>query len=96
MTDHTHPGWVGSPWPTSPPPVFVPHPPPGPPAPASIVETLLESALHKYIYIWLLNGDDFWAYPTVRYSGQIEGYCWRDGLWGAVSVPYEEILHLYV
>lgn len=37
--------------------------------------------LNKYTYVWLINGDNFWFYPTYIGRQTVEGFRWRNGRW---------------
>jgi hypothetical protein len=37
--------------------------------------------LYRFTYIWLINGNNFWFYPTAISWQQLEGWRWRNGRW---------------
>src|SRR4051794_28787075 len=55
------------------PPAFIPQKP---------ELTYVVDCLYEYTYVWLLNGDNFWFYPTRVEYGEVSGYRWN----GLVSV----------
>lgn len=58
--------------PTSPPPAYIP------PKPA-VSYTI--DCLNQYTYVWLLNGNSFWFYPTRVEYGEVSGYFWNGAYW---------------
>ncbi|OME84936.1 transporter [Paenibacillus lautus] len=58
--------------PQSPPPTFIPEKP----AVSYIVDCLFQ-----YTYVWLLNGERFWFYPTRLEYGEASGYRWNGAYW---------------
>lgn len=37
--------------------------------------------LNRYTFIWLINGNSFWFFPTFIGWQHIEGFRWRNGRW---------------
>lgn len=64
--------------PTSPPPRTIPPKPSYiPPQPS----TYLVDCMYEYTYVWLVNGESFWFFPTrVEYDG-VSGYRWNGRYW---------------
>lgn len=58
--------------PQYPPPAFIP------PKPEF---SYVVDCLYQYTYVWLLNGDNFWFYPTRVEYGEVSGYRWNGAFW---------------
>ncbi|WP_123042474.1 transporter [Cohnella candidum] len=63
---------LGTPAPTLPPPDYIPVPPYG---------TYIVDCLQNYTYVWLVNGESFWFYPTRVEYGEVAGYRWNGAFW---------------
>ncbi len=50
--------------------------------------------LNRFTYIWLINGNNFWFYPTFVGWQQIEGFRWRNGRWDYDRINLRRILFL--
>lgn len=37
--------------------------------------------INRFTFIWLINGNSFWFYPTRMRRNQIEGFRWRNNRW---------------
>ena len=58
--------------PQSPPPTFIP------PKPAV---SYIVDCLYQNTYVWLINGRQFWFYPTRVEAGEVSGYRWNGAFW---------------
>ena len=59
--------------PQSPPPTFIP---PKPTTPSYIID-----CVYNNTYVWLINGEGFWFYPTRVEYGEVSGYRWNGVFW---------------
>lgn len=41
----------------------------------------IRSCLNSFTYIWLINGRNFWFYPTFIGRHFVEGFRWRNDRW---------------
>lgn len=48
--------------------------------------------LNRFTYMWLINGNDFWFYPTFIGRQQVEGFRWRNGRWMYARINIRRIL----
>lgn len=64
--------YMRQPQPQLPPPAFIPQKP---------EVSYVVDCLYEYTYIWLLNGDNFWFYPTRVEYGEVSGYRWNGAFW---------------
>lgn len=48
--------------------------------------------INRFTYIWLINGNNFWFYPTFIGWGQISGFRWRRGRWEYDRINMRRIL----
>ncbi|NLL72427.1 MAG: transporter [Clostridiales bacterium] len=39
------------------------------------------NCLNRFTYVWLVNGDNFWFYPTIVRRNFVEGFRWRRNRW---------------
>lgn len=92
--------------PSSPPPGFVPETPrmseqPFSGAPDSRSQyrgggqnqySSFTRCLNRFTYIWLVNGNNFWFYPTFIGWGQVSGFRWRRGRWEYDRINIRRIL----
>ena len=58
--------------PQSPPPTFIP--------PKPSVSYIVD-CLYQNTYVWLVNGRQFWFYPTRVEFGEVSGYRWNGAFW---------------
>ncbi|HWI48868.1 MAG TPA: transporter [Rummeliibacillus sp.] len=58
--------------PQSPPPTFIP----SKPSVSYIVDCVYQNT-----YVWLINGESFWFYPTRVEYGEVSGYRWSGAFW---------------
>lgn len=59
--------------PQSPPPPYVP--------PKPVPSHYIIDCLNQFTYIWLINGEGFWFYPTSVEYGAVSGYRWTGTFW---------------
>ncbi len=62
--------------PTSPPPSYIPET-----APYRVDPGSIRRCRRKYTYIWLVDGQSFWYYPTYIGRTSISGYRWIGYMW---------------
>ncbi len=46
---------------------------------------------HMLFYLWLIDGREFWFFPTVFTQATVRGYFWNGGVWATVCVRQEMI-----
>lgn len=52
----------------------------------------MRRCLNQFTYIWLINGSNFWFYPTFIRRQQVEGFRWRNGRWVYDRINLRRIL----
>lgn len=52
----------------------------------------LRRCLNRFTFIWLVNGNSFWFYPTFIRRQQVEGFRWRNGRWEFDRINIRRIL----
>ena len=52
----------------------------------------IRRCLNRFVYMWLIGGDNFWFYPTFIGRNHIEGFRWRRGRWVYERINVRRIL----
>lgn len=52
----------------------------------------LRRCLNRFTFIWLINGNSFWFFPTSIRRQQVEGFRWRNGRWDFDRISLRRIL----
>lgn len=74
--------------PKNPPPSYIPEPP------AAVSPTdisAISPCAHKYTYLWLKNGESFWAYIVFTGRRSISGWRYTGSRWKQFGLHLEQI-----
>ena len=52
----------------------------------------IRRCLHRFAYMWLIGGDNFWFYPTFVGRNHVEGFRWRRNRWVFERINIRRIL----
>lgn len=51
-----------------------------------------QRCINRFTFIWLINGNSFWFYPTFAGWQHVEGFRWRNGRWVYEIINLRRIL----
>ncbi|WP_228351846.1 hypothetical protein [Variimorphobacter saccharofermentans] len=52
----------------------------------------IRRCIHRYTFIWLVNGNSFWFYPTFVGNQFVQGFRWRRNRWEFERINLRRIL----
>jgi hypothetical protein len=74
--------------PQNPPPNYIPN---VPTLVISIESSAMSPCVHKYTYLWLKNGESFWAYIVYVGKRAVSGWKYKGGRWVQFNLHLKQI-----